>query len=537
MLICQQDIRELLLDDLKLTAKTSGNPIIKNLYSLTINGNLEEVKKIIEKYKDHRSFDKILDLGLQCAVMNGNKGGNRAIISYFLEKDADPTRATSTLVNFKRATWPVFHSSSRYSDTYSHKHDESDDIDSHYAEEEDIEQNDDDCTTIYGDDQRAQGYVPNLNKKVTALHIAAIIGDADIVGELLCKAGKYFRSRISETESSPLLIAAWLGNLKVVEALLPYEEQFPVQGLLFTPLQAASAQGHRDIVDFLLLQKRDVNEASGVYPTALCAASRHGQIEVAKMLIEHGAEVNPQSVRVVETPLSNAILYVQFEAIRFLLQEGAIFNSALLLEDNGSIEEEALDIIMEHALNRQEAKWRYNALCIQCHFGNYDEVCNLKKEMSKLHQLDESDYKNLGHDGPLVIAIKYGHKEIVKLLLETDTPLFFRGNIVLAALKSGDNDMIRLALADPTKSHLLFDNLEDGVAACNVAIKMYNYSAAGKIWKYMHELDGPSIDVPDDVKQLVQNRLKNAKKAYIEAKTNYWRCWGLNKALGLSDEA
>ncbi|KAJ6116205.1 hypothetical protein N7523_005528 [Penicillium sp. IBT 18751x] len=472
--------------------------------------------------------------------MSGNMRSNGAMISYFLKKGADPTRTTSTLVNFKRATWSVFHSCSRYSDTYSDtysdKRDESDDIDSHYdSEEEDTDQNIEDCTTVYGDDQGAEGHVPNLNEKATALHIAAIIGDADIVGKLLHKAGKYFRSRISETESSPLLIAAWLGNMKVVKALLPYEDQFPVKGMLFTPLQAASARGHCDIVEFLL-QERDVNEASGAYPTALCAASRHGQIEVAKMLIEHGAEVNPQSVRVVETPLSNAILYAQFAAIQFLLQEGAIFSPALLLEHHESIEEEALEIVMEHALNRQEAKWRYNALCIQCRFGDYDEVCNLlsgRKEMSKLRQLDESDYKNLGHDVPLVIAIKYHHKTIVELLLETDTPIFFRGNIVLAAVKSGDNEMIRLVLADPTKSHLLFDNLEDGVAAFNTAIEMSNYSAAGEIWKYMHELDGPSIDVPDEVMQLVQTQLKNAKKGYIEAKTEYQRCRRLNKTLGL----
>lgn len=533
MLLNQQDPQELLLNDFKLKAETSGNPIIKDLYSLTIQGKL----KRIGKYKDQPSFDKILALGLQCAVISDNGSDNGAIISYFLKKGADPTRATSTLVNFKRATWPVFHSCSRYSDRprddYGDNHDESDDTDSHYdCEEEclDAAQILDDCTTTYGDDQGTEGYIPNLNGKTTALHIAALIGNVDIIKKLLRKSGENISSQMFETESSPLLIAAWLGNMKVVKALLPYEKQFPVQGRLFTPLQAASARGHLDIVKFLL-RERDVNEASGGYPTALCAASRHGQIEVAKLLIEHGAKVNPQSMWVVETPLSNAIIHAQFEAIQFLLQFEATFNPALLLQTYYSIDDEALEIVLKHALKRQEAEWRYNALCIQCYFGDYDDVCNLLSEMSNLQQLDESDYKDLGDDGPLVIAIKYHHKRIVELLLITDTPCFFRGNVVLAAVESGDNDMIRLALEDPTKSHLLYGNVANGIAAFVAAIKRYNYSAAHKIWKYLHTLNGPIIDAPDDVKQLVLDRMRNAEKAYRKAETEFLECWKLQMTL------
>ncbi|KAJ6125813.1 hypothetical protein N7471_010306 [Penicillium samsonianum] len=305
--------------------------------------------------------------------------GNEVIVSHFLKRGADPTRATSTLINFKRATWPIFHPHSKYSDNHYESDDCSNDEFNNEAGDEysNIDRDNDDCGTEYGDDDQIAGYIPSMNGKTTALHIAALIGNASTIKKLLRKARDDFGSQVFQTESSPLIIAAWLGNTGVVKALLPYESQFSFKGFLHTPLQAASARGHLDIVKFLL-RERDVNIASGGYPTPLCAASRHGKITVAALLIKHGAEVNPQSARVLDTPLSNAMINSQFEAIRFLLRKGAMFNPALLLEKYCRINEEALVIVLQHAMEKQQAEWRYNALCIQCRFGDYDyEVTGL----------------------------------------------------------------------------------------------------------------------------------------------------------------
>ena len=533
-------IRQLLLNDFRVRAEASGEGIITDLYNLTITGSF--TKEYFERHdKEQPSFSKLLTLGLQCVVMSDQEN-NKPIISYLLEQGADPTRAYGTLINFKRATWPIFHEHSKYDDT----HYESDDcFDDEFVDKANENSNDDaddeslntdrdndDCATAYGVEE-ADGYIPSLNGKTTALHIAALLGNVATINNLLREAREDFRKEMSETQSSPLIIAAWLGNMNIVEALLPYEQQFSFYGFLHTPLQAASARGHLHIVEFLL-PIPNADRASGGYPTPLSAASRHGKIEVASLLIDHGANVNPQSIDVLDSPLSNAMINSQYETIRFLLQKGAMFNPSLMLKRYVSIDEEALLIVMEHAKERQEAEWCYNALCIQCRLDRHEDVRNLlsnRTEMSKLNQLDHNRYDSLGDNGPLVIAIKYHHSILVNLLLQTEIPSIFRGNVVLAAVESGNNDIISSTLADPRKSHLVCDKCENGLDAFIAAVRCEKYSTASTIWEYIKDAPYEKSDALEDVKELAQERLKSAKRVYQKARKKYTTCGRLNNAL------
>ena len=90
------------------------------------------------------------------------------------------------------------------------------------------------------------------------------------------------------------------------------------------PLYTASKNGQLDVVRSLLDQGSDVNETSGIgrRRTALHAASVEGKLEVARLLIERGAYVNVRS-RGGTTPLHYASVTGNLELSRLLLDHGA----------------------------------------------------------------------------------------------------------------------------------------------------------------------------------------------------------------------
>lgn len=63
-------------------------------------------------------------------------------------------------------------------------------------------------------------------------------------------------------------------------------------GTHYTALDAAVFSGNRDIADVLLVRGADVNAQGGPFDAALCATSFRRDIEMAKLLLRHGANVN-----------------------------------------------------------------------------------------------------------------------------------------------------------------------------------------------------------------------------------------------------
>ena len=59
-----------------------------------------------------------------------------------------------------------------------------------------------------------------------------------------------------------------------------------------TALHLAAANGHVDVVKVLIQNGADVNAVDEYKFTALHLAARHGHVDIAKVLIENGADVN-----------------------------------------------------------------------------------------------------------------------------------------------------------------------------------------------------------------------------------------------------
>mmetsp|Transcript_22411 Transcript_22411/g.44914 ORF Transcript_22411/g.44914 Transcript_22411/m.44914 type:complete len:275 (-) Transcript_22411:176-1000(-) len=153
------------------------------------------------------------------------------------------------------------------------------------------------------------------NCELLALTNAGIGGHAAVVEFLLNAEPVFFTNVFSRHcgGDDVLNAAAERGSVAILKLLL---EAGLTKDPLAEGLQLAAANGHVAAVEFLLVSKvSDVNQIStkmrhgqscGVMmcPTALWTASDAGHMNVVKLLLEWGAEVNATSLR--QTPLRRA---------------------------------------------------------------------------------------------------------------------------------------------------------------------------------------------------------------------------------------
>ena len=92
----------------------------------------------------------------------------------------------------------------------------------------------------------------------------------------------------------------------------------------FTPLHLAAANGYKDMVDFLLTTKADVNarDNSGSTPLHQAAAAEGEHTDIVELLLAHKADVNAADRQGV-TPLHYALLADNPDVARSLLNHGA----------------------------------------------------------------------------------------------------------------------------------------------------------------------------------------------------------------------
>jgi ankyrin repeat protein len=122
---------------------------------------------------------------------------------------------------------------------------------------------------------------------------AALDGDTKAV-EWLLNRGLSIEHKFSPLNSTLLAVFAEAGNLEAVEFLLKKGASIDaVDSLNFTPLLHAVYKGHLNIARLLLDWGADVNaieNSMGLSP--LHEACSQGNLELTKLLLEYGADTN-----------------------------------------------------------------------------------------------------------------------------------------------------------------------------------------------------------------------------------------------------
>jgi hypothetical protein len=126
---------------------------------------------------------------------------------------------------------------------------------------------------------------------------------------------------------TPLYHAAFQGLYWPCKKLIENGADVNMQGGYYgNPLQAASMEGHENIVQLLLHHGATVNLQGGHYGSALQAATYIGKESIVNILLEHGANINLQGGHY-GSALQAAICTGRESIFRLLLDHGADISS------------------------------------------------------------------------------------------------------------------------------------------------------------------------------------------------------------------
>eukprot|EP00933_Yihiella_yeosuensis_P047696 TRINITY_DN4360_c1_g2_i1.p1 TRINITY_DN4360_c1_g2~~TRINITY_DN4360_c1_g2_i1.p1 ORF type:complete len:283 (-),score=40.55 TRINITY_DN4360_c1_g2_i1:175-1023(-) len=155
------------------------------------------------------------------------------------------------------------------------------------------------------------------------LHEAIIAGADDKVVELIAQGAKVNVGDL--TNVTPLHYASRCGQLKAAAALLDAKADVAprTSDSDRTPLHAAAEQGHVDVCKLLIQHGANINESDGKIWTPLhwaCASSRE---ECALFLVESGADMNPKTLSGY-TPFAMAEDWATTSLANMLREKGAL---------------------------------------------------------------------------------------------------------------------------------------------------------------------------------------------------------------------
>ncbi|KAK1793626.1 hypothetical protein P4O66_012002, partial [Electrophorus voltai] len=227
----------------------------------------------------------------------------------------------------------------------------------------------------------------------TALHIASLAGQTDVVRELVTSSANV--NAQSQNGFTPLYMAAQENHLDVVRFLLEHgASQSIATEDGFTPLAVALQQGHDQVVSLLL-----ENDTKGkVRLPALHIAARKDDTKSAALLLQndHNADVESKSGF---TPLHIAAHYGNINVATLLLNRGA-----------------AVDFMARNDIT---------PLHVAAKRGNGNMVKLLLDRGAKI------DAKTKDGLTPLHCGARSGHEQVVEMLLDRGAPILSKTKFLL----------------------------------------------------------------------------------------------------------
>nr|XP_014277376.1 uncharacterized protein LOC106681543 [Halyomorpha halys]XP_014277377.1 uncharacterized protein LOC106681543 [Halyomorpha halys] len=173
----------------------------------------------------------------------------------------------------------------------------------------------------------------NVNAKTsnqeTPLHLASANNRAEVV-EILLKNDAEINAEMNPDCMSSLYVASRAGHLEVVELLVNGDASLNERdcgSYNLTPLQVAALNGRVSVVKFLSRHGADIDARDSAGNTALYIASWNGDNEMAKTLIELGANLRLRIGKVGFTALHAAAWKGHTTTVQLLLQGGTEPNS------------------------------------------------------------------------------------------------------------------------------------------------------------------------------------------------------------------
>ncbi|KAJ7595588.1 ankyrin repeat-containing protein [Mycena floridula] len=172
-----------------------------------------------------------------------------------------------------------------------------------------------------------------------------------------------------------------------------------------TALYEAAQGGHLETVKFILEHGVDVNAKAGWWGCALAAAAAEGKIELVKYLLNHGADPNAHD------DILNYAIHGGLEIVKMLIDKGA--NLQVQGEDAlyNAVTNRKLDIVkllIEKGVSLKKGQILHTA----CHWGSLEVVQFLVENGVDINALDR-------WGTALWAAIDRNKKEVVEFLIQS----------------------------------------------------------------------------------------------------------------------
>jgi ankyrin repeat protein len=194
-----------------------------------------------------------------------------------------------------------------------------------------------------------------------------------------------------------------------------------------TALYYASLCGFGGLANYIICTHgEDVNAKSGSYRTPLRAASYKGHIDVVRVLLDHGANVNTTDKK--DTPLISAYRGGHLEIMRLLLEHGADVdvwcnsNDLVLRYASRNGQAEVVQLLLRHNANVNARGFLGWTPLHKASNGGHTKVVRLLLD----HGADINAL-SMGHNTSLCLAAHHGSLEVMELLLERGADVDIRG--------------------------------------------------------------------------------------------------------------
>ncbi|PVD39591.1 hypothetical protein C0Q70_02226 [Pomacea canaliculata] len=258
----------------------------------------------------------------------------------------------------------------------------------------------------------------------------------------------------TEEGESLLSLACSAGYYELAQVLLAMNANVEDRGIKgdCTPLMEAASGGYLEIVRLLILHGADVNAQSSAGNTPLHSAACGGHVEVVKELITSGASVEVHNENG-HTPLMEAASAGYVEVARLLLEAGAGINthsnefkeSALTLACyKGHLE--MVKFLLEAGADQEHKTDEMHTALMEASMDGHVEVARLLLDSGAQVNMPADSFES-----PLTLAACGGHVELANLLIERGanieevndegyTPL-------MEAAREGHEEMVALLLS------------------------------------------------------------------------------------------
>ena len=149
--------------------------------------------------------------------------------------------------------------------------------------------------TFYGAGDIVKLLLARTPEDALNLYEAATVGNARRLKTILGQSRVRVNEATKEEGFDPLGLAAFFGHAEAVKVLLDHGadvNQKPPSRFANTAVDAAVSGDHADVVRILLAARANPNVRSEANYTTLHKAAVHGNLEVVRMLLDHGADVH-----------------------------------------------------------------------------------------------------------------------------------------------------------------------------------------------------------------------------------------------------